>query len=605
MAGEQIEVELAEGLAPERSAWEKATAAVLRKTKRLADDAPDSEVWDILSTVTLDGVEITALGTPEQTVDIAPTGLPGQAPYTRGSGTRDETLDGWDIRGWFIDPDTEAEAITTELENGANSLWLTVGDGGIDLEGLDEILESVFLDLAPVILEAPDDPIGAAQAFVRVLEDRGVEAHPLSNLGVDPAGNRWRGTGVSDLSVAVEGARLASHLGIRGIVVDGTIAHERGASEVQELAWSMMAAVTYLRALTEAGFSIDEAAGHLEFRYAATDEQFLTVAKIRAARVLWSRVAELSGVSEIARAQHQHAVTSRPMMARYDSYTNMLRTTVAAFAAGIGGAASVTVLPFDEPLGLPTSFSRRIARNTSTLLIAESHVAKVIDPAGGSHAIEKLTDDLCFAAWALFGELDGLDELEGVDDLDAAIERLDDLVAGTRGDRTAEIADRSRPITGVSEFPNLAEVLPERRPYPRPPLVHRYAEHFEALRDEPAAMPVFLATMGPIAAHTARATFVTNLFATGGIGVGVAGATSDVAALVERWNEAGAPPVVCLAGTEALYGDWGAEAIAELRQAGATHVIVAGANSLDADDTAAVGMDALEFLRRTREVLNS
>ena len=436
------------------------------------------------------------------------------------------------------------------------------------------------------------------------MADKAAGVHRNSCLGVDPAGNRWRRGGAGQLALAIDAAKLAQPLGIRGVLVDATVAHEQGASEVQELAWSMMVAVTYLRALTEAGLSVDEAAAQLEFRYAATDNQFLTIAKIRAARALWNQVAELSGVSEAARAQHQHVVTSRPMMARYDSYTNMLRTTVATLAAGVGGAAAVTVLPFDEPLGLPTPFSRRIARNTSSLLIHESHVAKVIDPAGGSHAIEKLTDDLCMAAWALFGELDGLDELEGVDDLDAAIARLDELVADTREARAAQIAHRTMPITGVSEFPNLGEKLLAREPYPQAPSIYRYAADYEALRDEPAEAPVFLATLGPVASHTARATFVTNLFASGGVSVGVAGATEDTNEVIERWKEAGQPPVVCLAGADSSYTEWGADVIAKLREAGATHVIVAGANKLAADDTAAVGLDALAFLARTREELS-
>ena len=604
MAGQSQEVNLAEGFDPQFEAWEKATAAVLRKSRKLAEDAPDSELWEILSHVTLDEIEITPLGTPNQTSDLPSTGLPGQAPYTRGSMTGDDTLAGWDIRGWFIDPKTDAEAITAELENGANSLWLTLGESGIPVDRLATLLEPVYLDLAPVVLDAPENPLAAAREFVRIVADKAAGVHRNSCLGVDPAGNRWRRGGAGQLALAIDAAKLAQPLGIRGVLVDATVAHEQGASEVQELAWSMMVAVTYLRALTEAGLSVDEAAAQLEFRYAATDNQFLTIAKIRAARALWNQVAELSGVSEAARAQHQHVVTSRPMMARYDSYTNMLRTTVATLAAGVGGAAAVTVLPFDEPLGLPTPFSRRIARNTSSLLIHESHVAKVIDPAGGSHAIEKLTDDLCMAAWALFGELDGLDELEGVDDLDAAIARLDELVADTREARAAQIAHRTMPITGVSEFPNLGEKLLAREPYPQAPSIYRYAADYEALRDEPAEAPVFLATLGPVASHTARATFVTNLFASGGVSVGVAGATEDTNEVIERWKEAGQPPVVCLAGADSSYTEWGADVIAKLREAGATHVIVAGANKLAADDTAAVGLDALAFLARTREELS-
>jgi methylmalonyl-CoA mutase len=593
MAADQPVVPLAEGIEHDQSQWEKATAAVLRKTRRLAEDAPDSDVWSVLTTTTLDGLSITPLGTAEHVADLPETGLPGEAPYTRGSGTADPELTGWDVRGWFTDPETKPEDLATELENGANSLWLTVGERGIAADRLAALLEPVFLDLAPVVLDAPEDPVAAAEAFLAVCRDKGTDPHPLTNLGASGA----------DLDAIVRVATLAKEAGVRGVVVDATVLHDRGASEVQELSWSMMVAVTYLRALEAAGFTTDEAAAQLEFRYAATDEQFPTIAKLRAARTLWNRVGELSGIGEAARAQRQHAVTSRPMMARYDSYTNMLRTTVAGFAAGVGGAEAVTVLPFDEPIGLPTPFSRRIARNTSSLLIHESHVAKVADPAGGAYAVEKFTDDLAMAAWELFAELDGLDELEGVADLAAAFERLQPLVEAVRDDRALLVARRERPITGVSEFPNPAEKLPERRPYPVQPDVHRYAGEFEQMRDEPVAQPVFLATMGTIAAHTARATFAINLLAAGGIGIGAAGPTDDVAEAVDKYLEAGAPPVVCQAGTDKAYGEWGAELVTALRENGASHVVVAGRTDIGQDASAAVGLDALAFLRQMREVL--
>ncbi len=298
---------------------------------------------------------------------------------------------------------------------------------------------------------------------------------------------------------------------------------------------------------TDAGLDVDRAAALVEFRYAATDEQFTTIAKLRAARRLWARVLELSGASTGstgAGEMRQHAVTSRPMMSKYDPWVNMLRTTVAAFAAGVGGADSVTVLPFDSPLGRPDAFGRRIARNTSHLLIDESHVAHVADPAGGSYAVEKLTDDLAVAAWDVFGRIE-----DGAD--------LDDEIADTVAKREAEIARRKRPITGLTEFPNLAEALPEREPAGGPE-VRRYGASFEALRDRPAAQPVFLATLGSVASHTARATFAANLFAAGGIAVDAAGATDGVEALLAAYD---GQPVVCLAGSDPTYAEWGADAV--------------------------------------------
>ncbi|GAA1739703.1 methylmalonyl-CoA mutase family protein [Aeromicrobium alkaliterrae] len=593
----EVTVPLAEGLTSTREAWETATAAVLRKTRKLGDDDPDSAAWARLTTTTLDGIEVTPLGTPELTADLPATGLPGQAPFTRGADALRENR-AWDIRAWFTDPDGQrtADDVLTDLENGVNSIWLTLGQDGAPTDALAAILEPVFLDLAPVVVQDAHDPLGAARALAAVLEDKAVQAHHGTNLGVDPIGNAVRGVGQTDLDVAVEAARLALPLGIRAIVVDGTAVHDAGGSDVQELAYVLAAGATYLRVLTEAGISVDDAAGLLEFRLAATDEQFPTIAKFRAARRTWSRVAELAGVAEAQRGQHQHAVTSRPMMTTYDPYVNMLRTTVASFAAGVGGAAAVTVLPFDEPLGLPEAFSRRIARNTSSLLISESHVAKVTDPGGGSHLVEELTDDLARATWAGFGEL------EAAGGVLSALDLVAERIAATREARALQIAKRAMPLTGVSEFPNLHEQLPERRPYPAEQAVFRYAHEFEDMRDERVATPVFLATMGPVAAHTARATFAANLFAAGGIDTVTAGPTAGVDEVVAVYDGS---PVVCLTGNDKAYAEWGADLVAALREAGARHVVVAGKVDVGADDQAFAGLDALAFLRRTREELGS
>ena len=595
-----VPVLLAEGVEVDVSEWEKATADVLRKAKRLGDDALDSEVWNLLAHQTLDGINITPLGTPSLTDDLADPGLPGQAPFTRGSSATHE-LDGWDIRAWFTDPDVAvtADHVVADIENGVNSLWLAVGEGAIPVDALARVLEPVFLDLAPVVLDAPEAPLDAARALDAVIDDTSVEPAPGTNYGADPIGASVRGVGETDPSVAVEVVERARARGARGIMVDATAVHDAGGSEVQELAYSLAAGAAYLRLLVDAGLTVDEAAGQIDFRYAATDEQFITIAKLRAARRLWNRVAELSGVTTDARGQRQHSVTSRPMMSAYDPYVNMIRTTIAAFAAGVGGAEAVTVLPFDEPLGLPEAFSRRIARNISSLLISESHVAIVTDPAGGSHAVEKLTDDFARASWEKFGDIDGGGGIvEAI--ADGSLEAEIHATVEVRG---RDVATRARPITGLSEFPNLHEERPERRPYGRSPVVHRYGEAFEQMRDDRAATPVFLATMGRISQHTARATFAANLLASGGIDTVTAGATEGVDDVVQAYREAGDLPVVCLAGPDSAYKDWGANLVAALREAGARHVIVAGKADIEADDSAAAGLDALDFLTRTREVL--
>ena len=416
--------------------WEAAAAAVLRKTKRLGDDDADSLVWDKLTRTTLDGIEITPLGTPQLLEGTATSGRP----------TRQGD---WDVRALVHadDPKLAHEEAMVDLEGGVTSLWVQ-GSGDVDLAVL---LDGVLLDLAPVVLDGVEPA-----AFLAYAGDG--ELHAATNLGV-PA----------DQATA-ELARTAWQAGVRAFVVDATTIHNRGASDVQELAWSMAAGAAYLRTLTDAGLAVDRAADLVEFRYAATDEQFATIAKLRAARRLWARVLELS--EGAPREMRQHAVTSRPMMSKYDPWVNMLRTTVAAFAAGVGGADAVTVLPFDSPLGRPDALGRRIARNTSHLLVDEAHVAHVADPAGGAYAVEKLTDDLAVAAWELFGRID-----DGAD--------LDAEIAATVAKREAAIATRKRPLTGLTEFPNLAETLPERAPAADVDGVRRYGAAFEAMRDEP------------------------------------------------------------------------------------------------------------------------
>jgi methylmalonyl-CoA mutase len=564
--------------------WEAAAAAVLRKTRRLTDEDDDALVWDKLGRTTLDGIAVTPLGTPTDLEGLVTAGRPTRAGA-------------WDIRSHVSDPDAKLanESVLADLDGGVTSLWI---QAGADAD-LATVLDQVMLDLAPVVLDAPTAPLSAARALLALIAEKGVEPHPGTNLGVDPIGAVHRGLreelGWQDDLVAV--ARVAEELGVLGVVVDATAAHDLGASDAQELGYGLAVGAAYLRVLTAAGLSVVGAARLIEFRFAATDEQFPTIAKLRAARRLWARVLELSGAAGVP--MRVHAVTSRPMLSKYDPYVNMLRVTVAAFAAGVGGADAVTVLAFDSANGIPEAFGRRIARNVNHLLIEESHVAAVSDPAGGAYAVERLTDDLAKDGWAELGEIEGSLEAPG------GFDSFRGRVAAIAERREAEIARRKRPITGLSEFPNLAEALPERRPDPVNGRVRRYGASFEELRDAPPESHVFLATLGTVAQHTARATFASNLLAAGGVGVDVAGATTGAQDLLSRYD---GQAVVCLAGSDAAYEQWGVEAVAALREAGARHVIVAGKPTGPlaeaVDDSAAMGVDALAFLHRTRENLS-
>ncbi|WP_436773423.1 methylmalonyl-CoA mutase family protein [Yinghuangia sp. YIM S09857] len=610
---------------PTREQWQGLVAGVLRKSRVIgADDAPDNPE-DLLATTTYDGIRLAPLYTAD---DASPgSGVPGLPSYVRGSRAAGGSVDGWDVRQLHNDPDPArtAEAVLADLENGVSSVFLETGapgSGALDPAALPAVLAGVLLDLAPVALDPGPDFVPAADALLAVFRDRGVApAEVRGNLGADPVTAHAR-TGTApgpgrDLAAAA-GLAVRAHAEfphLQAIAVDGQPYHEAGASEGQELGAATAAGVAYLRALTEAGLDVDTALGLVEFRFAATADQFLTIAKLRAARRIWARVAQASGASPAAGAQKQHAVTSWSMATRRDPWVNMLRTTVAAFAAGVGGADAVTVRPFDAALGLPDAFARRIARNTQSLLLEESHLAQVIDPAGGSWYVEKLTDELAHAAWAFFQDIERAGGIAAALDSGLVAER----VAEVRAAREKAVATRKDPLTGVSEFPDLTEDAVIREPGPALPgggLPRvRYAEGFEALRDRSddiylatdARPVVFLATLGPVAQHTARAQFARNLFAAGGVDAVEAGATETADEVVEAYRAAGSPPVACLASSDKIYESRAADTVARLHEAGAEQVLLAGAAKkwaeTNADGYVYVGCDALAVLNQAYSII--
>ncbi|MGW6724105.1 methylmalonyl-CoA mutase family protein [Streptomyces sp. NPDC054995] len=591
---------------PSHDQWQSLVEGVLRKSGK---EVTGSAAEEALSTTLEDGLTTRPLYTAS---DESPdTGFPGFAPFTRGSRAEGNAAGGWDVRQRhaLTDPARLNEALLGDLENGVTSLWLTVGGpAGVPVDGLARALDGVYLDLAPIALDAPDGLDAAATELLRLYEDRGVaKDEARGTLGADPLGHEAR-TGVeADLAPAVRWAQRcdAEYPGIRAIAVDALPYHEAGGSAGEELGLSLATGVAYLRALTAAGMSVEAACGQLEFRYAATADQFLTIAKLRAARRLWARVAEASGAPA---AQRQHAVTSPVMMTRRDPWVNMLRTTLATLGAGVGGADSVTVLPFDHALGLPDAFARRIARNTSTILMEESHLARVIDPAGGSWYVERLTDELAAAAWAFFQETERAGGLPAALRSGTVAERL----AATWAARSAKLARRKEPITGVSEFP-----MPGERPVEREPAPDAYAgapgglprvrrdEAFEALRARSDAHlaatgsrpKVFVAALGPAAAHTARVSFAVNLFGAGGIEAVHDPVSVDADTAAGALTASGAS-VAVLCSSDALYAEQAEQVAGALKSAGAAQVFLAGRPGAYADVDAHVfaGCDAVAVL---------
>ncbi len=452
-----------------REQWQALVGKVL-KTDAAEPDA-------LLATPTLDGVELQPLY--DSLALAAPTGLPGEFPFVRGRTAEP----GWDVRALNGHPDADVtrEQVMADLEGGAGSVWLQVGEGRLPVAGIPAALAEVYLDLATVSLDAGEQGVAAAEAFLAFAVAKGGAF--LGQLGLDPIGQLAR-TGIDPgmaEAVALAQRCVASHPGVRALVVDTLPFHEAGASPAQEIGIALASGVAYLRALD--GLPVEQALTQLEFRFAATADQFTTIATLRAARRTWARVAEACGVTGPAAGQLQHAVSSFAMTTRRDPWSNLLRGTIACFGAGVGGADAVTVLPFDAALGLPDKLARRMARNTQALVVEEAYVAKVLDPAGGSWYVETLTEQLAQAAWAFFQEIESAGGI--VSALGSGM--LSDRIAAHREARRAAVAQRTEPITGVTEFPLLPEVLLDReadlRPEPTGLPRLRWAQWHEELRD--------------------------------------------------------------------------------------------------------------------------
>lgn len=446
----------------------------------------EGEDVDALASRTLDGIEIQALYTRDDwPAKDDPSGFPGMAPFTRGHRLTGQVQAGWDVRQRHALPDRKRcnEAILQDLEQGVTSIVLAlnrVGRHGIDgddaaapplrtadgvilssLGDLDDVLGGVDLGAAPIALDAGAAFLPVSAMMIALWQRRGVRSEMITAaFNADPiTALAKQGT----LTCAVEDSlrqlgdlavyATARFPNVTVVGVDSTVYHDAGASEAQEIACAAATGVAYLRSLTDAGIPLETAFGQITFTVAVDTDFLLSITKLRAVRRLWGRIAEACGDAEMGRSMHLSAITSARMQARRDPWVNMLRGTMATFAAAVGGADSITVLPFTHALGLPDDFARRIARNTQLVLQQESSLNRVIDPAGGAWAFESLTDALSREAWSLFQGIEGAGGIVAELESGALAARIA-AVAETRG---RSIADRSEPITGSSAFANLQE----------------------------------------------------------------------------------------------------------------------------------------------------
>lgn len=451
--------------------------------RRTAEASLKGRALEELTVTTHEGLEIAPLATAEDTT-IDP-GYPGQLPFVRGRGPLGPGPTGWQVRQRIAHPDPAIASrwAAEELERGASSLWLVLdtatgkpddepeaGHGnGMRIFGerdLDPLLESVDLSMTPIHLTVGGSFAAAAAILVAATRRHGIASRELlGGFDCDPvgalAGDGTLPTGLAgSLELLAELAFWVDHHApeLTTITVDTTAYHQAGATAVQELAYALSTALEYLRALTDRGFAPGAAGRHIGFRHAIGRDLFIEAAKLRAARRLWARVAEACGMPENRRAAPIHAVASPRGLTTRDPWVNMLRTTVGSFAAAVGGADALTVLPFDSAIGLSDELARRTATNSQTILREESHLDRVVDPGGGSWYLEKLTDELATAAWRHFQTIEAAGGMTAFL-LDASVAReLDQALA----EREQAIATGREPITGVSSYPNLTEKELER-----------------------------------------------------------------------------------------------------------------------------------------------
>lgn len=589
-------------------------AATIEQWRTLVDKAlKGADFEKRLVRRTADGLKINPLYTRGDTLASTLGAVPGTAPFTRGT---KPVRAGWDIRTFHIesDPKVANAAILEDLEGGVTSIGLQVGYGlAPTKEALGAALDGVLLDVCPIILVAGEQFFDAALALNAVWDARGIKpADRQGSFGADPLGTLAMTGRLSEpldtalaRAVALMKTTEASP-GVQVMTADGVIAHNAGASEAQELAIMLSTLVAYLRTAEDGGIPPAQALKKINVSLAADIDEFSTIAKLRAARHLIWRVADVSGAGEAAANVTINCPTSYRMMAKRDPWTNILRTTIACAGAALGGADAIVVLPFTFALGKPDNFARRVARNIQIVCQEESYLGRVTDPAGGSWYVENLTEDVAKKAWEIF------QDIEARGGMLAALNSgyLQETIAKTTETRAKDVATLRQELTGVNAFPLLGDDGVHAEAWPAPatssgsavvevaPLKpHRLGEAFEALRDAADAhggFKVFAASLGEISDHNVRTTWIKNYLAAGGITALISDGYKTPEAAAEAFKASGAS-AACICSSDAVNAALAQPTAQALKAAGAKLVLMAGRPSEGEAALKAAGVDQFLF----------
>jgi methylmalonyl-CoA mutase len=493
--------------------------------------------------------------------------LPGEFPFVRGTKNNNNE---WLVRQSIVVTDF-AEANKKALNylmRGVDSLAFVFNGGDLTVADLEVLLKDICLSAVEVNFVGTCS-VKATEAFVAYVKKGGYEPSEIrASVEYDPFG-KFALTGVLRngaehvLTNAVKLIELTSEMKkFKTLAVNGKNFGNAGSSIVQELAYSLALGAEYLTALTEKGVEVDAVAKKLKFNLSVSANYFLEIAKLRAARLLWAQIVKAYGPKcECSAKMTIHAETGSWNKTVYDAYVNMLRTQTEAMSASLGGADSITVLPFNAAYEESNEFSDRIARNQQLLLKEESHFSKIADPGAGSYYIEELTAAIADQAWKLFLEVQDKGGFlaalrEGF--IQAEIKKM-------AAKRDTNIATRRENLLGVNQFPNFTEkVEGEVCPSVFAPVdltaegaeietlkPYRGAQAFEALRYKTDVYAktnkrplAFMLTIGNLAMRKARAQFACNFFAVAGFDVLDNNGFKTVEEGVEAAQKAGAAIVV-------------------------------------------------------------
>ncbi len=557
-------------------------------------------------------------------IDIEPIYATPSKPISRPSAPVKTSRANWGVIQRVDIPEvTKAnEQMLLDLLKGATGVSLVLsgsisaghyGLPSFDVNSIKRLSQGVELDLISVRLDAGANWHDASQNLLQVYQDRNLNLSRCTlSFCIDPV-SAFALTGQSgsnssvgkNMAATLDAATKAGHEGVV-FSADGRVYHDAGASEAQELGFAIASCIEHLRLLEQSGTDISTIWPRLGMVLSADSEQFTTIAKFRAAHLLWRQVQIAMKVEPCA--LQLDVETSGRMMSVQDPYVNMLRTTSATFAAGIGGVSSLAVLPFSIAIGCPDDLARRMARNTQLVLQEESSIGLVSDAGAGSGYVENFSNELAKHAWEIMQEIEANGGMMA-SLIDGKVQGLISQVCTTRN---ADIAKRKKGIIGVSEFANLDEApvkvldvkIVEPQSIADSAMVcdalktHPISSGFEQLRGRAKQMqpaPTFnLVTLGKQDEFAPRATWATNLFAAGGI------APTDQPATI-----------ACICSTDGIYAEQASKTAKRLKENGCKYVFLAGrAGALENEYTQAgidgflyVGCNVLDVLQQTLALL--